>query len=282
MGFYQAFGAGRLSVDGDRREIVDYVVPNGRCDDTSKLKCDLAGYQNLPTYVSKNYQKVGLLFSREVGWGGVGLVTSVYQDGSGRTAACVGSTEDGVEHYYLAQNLRHALASAKLSVVRDFGEWCHPILDTRRSDFPLGRLQVSKPELEADAFREAVRDYDGFSSDFVADFTSLCHVWQDNYTCDLVGTAKAATPLWKYFASIGSIRAGGLFPDGLEWTRIAEDGKTLLASRELPDGKAMYLTREGFAQLRKNRLVVLRATKKADESRWERLSVLWTPEEINL
>ncbi len=191
--------------------------------------------------------------------------------------ACVAAYE-GTPHFFLSQHFRRSLRASRLSVVRDYGTWASPVLDTRATAFELPR-EDPKPMPFMEAFGEDLPGYSGgypgVVTDFVAAREGLVY-WVDAFSKELIGVRDDPTPLRAHFGPAKPEAPS--WGDGLHWEVRGEPA----AAASLPgtEGWRIFPTREGYRRLRQGEHVVVRPLRLGDDSPWERLNVRPVPEEM--
>ena len=216
----------------------------------------------------KRYERKGLAFARTPDAFRRRIEASFHD---GDTAMACEASYEGVAHFFLSQPLRRFLRASGLSIVRDYGTWASPVLDTRTMPFELPR-DPPKAAVEDWTFLENHPGYWGVATDFVTASADLVF-YVDAFERKLIGAFHAATPLR---ASLEVAHGDGVgWKDGLTWETRGE--AVLAASLAGTEGWRTFLTREGFRRLRDRDLTVLRAVRAGKDGPWERLEVHWSP-----
>lgn len=275
MSLSQPFGAGRLLISGTFQEVADYVVPNEACADLQGLKGTLKRYPTVVEFLKK-FEAKGLAFSVASPLSSQARIEAVFLEG-GRVMACE-ATIGGTRHLFLGQRLRQSLRASGQSIVRDFGAWCWLALDTRLTPFEYHPVPFKTNELEE--FHEAYADYWGLSTDYETARTGLAIYPESEWTGVLVGSLEPATSVREAFRGCGE-GTEAPFEEGLDWGALEEADDFMAAWREVPGyGLQVLLTREGYGRLREQDRVVVRATQPAKGPLPTKLSLLWSPREV--
>ena len=287
MSLTQAFGVGRLFIEGKFQNVSDHVVPNHVCTDWQSLAAKLPSYPTAPEILrNPPFTRRPLAFARRPDIDPFpNPIEAAYLEGD-KVMACE-ATWDGVPHYFLGWRLRQRLQVSGQSVVRRFveGNYCSVPLDTRATPWAFDAPPIRRQELDTPAsleeFWENGHDPDGFVTDYATGCRGLVFFSIYERHAELTGSVDPASPVTGYVAVAGD-RVAAPLEDGLEWTAFKAEGNTVAAYRErgATHFRRAFLTREGYAFLRRRDMAIFRAFRPTEGASPKQLKELWLAREV--
>ena len=271
MSLSEPFGVGTLNLCGTLQKVEDRVVPNDLLADGQSLHEKAKVHPTVPQFLAR-YTRKELAFSRAPDCFRRRIEASFHDRDT--VMACEASNE-GVPHFFLSQPFRRFLRASGLSVVRDYGGSTWPVINTQTAPFELPQAVSRPPPFLWSAFWEGMPYTSRIATHLVASLEDLVF-YVDAFESKLIGSLREPETIRGHFGPALEEDLG--WGDGLPWDIR---GRPVLAASLPPDrdkeGWRIFLTREGYQDLRDHGKAHVRAARPGEDTPRERLDVDWPP-----